>query len=59
MFSGEDDKITLEYVGQFILQCGEARANDMFEGLREATRGGVSRSQIKFFYKNRCNTPFC
>jgi hypothetical protein len=26
-FSGEDDKSTLEHVGQFILQCGEASAN--------------------------------
>jgi hypothetical protein len=28
MFSGEDGKTTLEHVGQFILQCGEASAND-------------------------------
>jgi hypothetical protein len=27
-FSGEDDKTTLYHVGQFILQCGEASAND-------------------------------
>jgi hypothetical protein len=27
-FSGEDDKTTLEHVGQFILQCDEASAND-------------------------------
>jgi hypothetical protein len=27
-FSGEDGKTTLEHVGQFILQCGEASAND-------------------------------
>jgi hypothetical protein len=27
-FSGEDNKTTLEHVGQFILQCGEASAND-------------------------------
>jgi hypothetical protein len=27
-FSGEDDTITLEHVVQFILQCGEASAND-------------------------------
>jgi hypothetical protein len=27
-FSGEDDKTTLDYVGQFILECGEASAND-------------------------------
>jgi hypothetical protein len=27
-FSGEDGKITLEHIGQFILQCGEASAND-------------------------------
>jgi hypothetical protein len=27
-FSGEDDKTTLEHGGQFILQCGEASAND-------------------------------
>jgi hypothetical protein len=27
-FSGEDDKTTLEHVSQFILQCGEASAND-------------------------------
>jgi hypothetical protein len=27
-FSGDDGKTTLEHVGQFILQCGEASAND-------------------------------
>jgi hypothetical protein len=27
-FSVDDGKTTLEYVGQFILQCGEASAND-------------------------------
>jgi hypothetical protein len=27
-FSGEEGKTTLEHVGQFILQCGEASAND-------------------------------
>jgi hypothetical protein len=27
-FSGEDCKTTLDHVGQFILQCGEASAND-------------------------------
>jgi hypothetical protein len=27
-FSGDDGKITLKHVGQFILQCGEASAND-------------------------------
>jgi hypothetical protein len=27
-FSGEDDKTTLEHVGQFILQYGEGNAND-------------------------------
>jgi hypothetical protein len=27
-FSGEDGKTTLEHVGQFILQCGEASSND-------------------------------
>jgi hypothetical protein len=27
-FSGEDGKTTLELVGQFILQCGEAWANN-------------------------------
>jgi hypothetical protein len=27
-FSGEDGKTTLKHVGQFILQCGEASAND-------------------------------
>jgi hypothetical protein len=27
-FSGEDGKTTLEHVDQFILQCGEASAND-------------------------------
>jgi hypothetical protein len=31
MFSGEDDKTTLEHVGQFILQCGEASANDVIK----------------------------
>jgi hypothetical protein len=29
--SGEDGKTTLEHVGQFILQCGEASANDVLE----------------------------
>jgi hypothetical protein len=28
IFSGEDGKTTLEFVGQFILQCGEASVND-------------------------------
>jgi hypothetical protein len=28
MFSREDGKTKLEHVGQFILQCGEASAND-------------------------------
>jgi hypothetical protein len=28
MVSGEDGKSTLEYISQFILQCGEASAND-------------------------------
>jgi hypothetical protein len=27
-FSGKDGKTTLEHIGQFILQCGEASAND-------------------------------
>jgi hypothetical protein len=27
-FSGEGGKTTLEHVGQFILQCGEASVND-------------------------------
>jgi hypothetical protein len=27
-FSGDDGKTILEHVGQFILQCGEASAND-------------------------------
>jgi hypothetical protein len=27
-FIGEDGKITLEHIGQFILQCGEASASD-------------------------------
>jgi hypothetical protein len=27
-FSGDDGKTTLEHVGEFILQCGEASAND-------------------------------
>jgi hypothetical protein len=30
-FSGEDGKTTLEHVGQFILQCGEASANDILK----------------------------
>jgi hypothetical protein len=28
MFIGEDGKTTLEHIDQFILQCGEASAND-------------------------------
>jgi hypothetical protein len=31
MFSGEDGKTTLENVGQFILHCGEASANDVLK----------------------------
>jgi hypothetical protein len=30
-FSGEDEKITLEHVGQFILQCGDASANGVLK----------------------------
>jgi hypothetical protein len=30
-FSGEDGKTTLEHVGQFILQCGEAGANEVLQ----------------------------
>jgi hypothetical protein len=30
-FSGEDGKTTLEHVGQFFLQCGEASANDVLK----------------------------
>jgi hypothetical protein len=30
-FSGVDDKTTLEHVGQFILQCGEASANNVLK----------------------------
>jgi hypothetical protein len=30
-FSGEDGKTTLEYVGQFILQCGGASANNVLK----------------------------
>ena len=30
-FNGEDGKTTLEHVGQFILQCGEASSNDMLK----------------------------
>jgi hypothetical protein len=30
-FSGEDGKTTLEHVDKFILQCGEASANDAFK----------------------------
>jgi hypothetical protein len=30
-FSGEDCKTTLEHVGQFVLQCGEASANDVLK----------------------------
>jgi hypothetical protein len=29
-FSGDDGKTTLEHVGQFILQCGEAAPNSIF-----------------------------
>jgi hypothetical protein len=32
-FSGDDGKTTLEHVGQFILQCGEASANNALQGL--------------------------
>jgi hypothetical protein len=31
MFTGDDGKTTLEHVGQFILQCGEASANDVLK----------------------------
>jgi hypothetical protein len=30
-FSGEDGETTLEHVGQFILQCGEASANNVLK----------------------------
>jgi len=30
-FNGEDGKATLEHVGQFTLQCGEASSNDMLK----------------------------
>jgi hypothetical protein len=30
-YSGEDGKITLEHVGQFILQCGETSANEVLK----------------------------
>jgi hypothetical protein len=30
-FSGKDGKTTLEHVGQFILQCGKASANDVLK----------------------------
>jgi hypothetical protein len=30
-FGGEDGKTTLEHVDQFILQCGDASANDMLK----------------------------
>jgi hypothetical protein len=30
-FSGEDGKTTLQHVGQFILQCGEASANNVLK----------------------------
>jgi hypothetical protein len=30
-FSGDDGKTTLEHVGQFILQCDEASANDVLK----------------------------
>jgi hypothetical protein len=30
-FSGEDEKITLEHVGQFILQCGDASVNGVLK----------------------------
>jgi hypothetical protein len=31
MFSGDDGKITLEHVAQFILQCGKASAKDVLK----------------------------
>jgi hypothetical protein len=30
-FNGDDGKTTLEYVGQFILECGEASTNDVLK----------------------------
>ena len=30
-FSGEDGKTTLEHIGQFTLQCGEASSNDVLK----------------------------
>jgi hypothetical protein len=43
-FSGEDRKITLEHVGQFILQCGEASANDALK--------------LRIFYLSMSSTAF-
>jgi hypothetical protein len=43
-FSGEDRKITLEHVGQFILQCGEASANDALK--------------LRIFYLSMSGTAF-
>jgi hypothetical protein len=43
-FSGEDGKTTLEHVGQFILQCGEASANDALK----LTMFPLSLSSIAF-----------
>jgi hypothetical protein len=44
MFSGEDGKITLEHIGQFILQCGEASANDVLK--------------LRIFSLSLCGTTF-
>ena len=30
-FTGDDNRTTLEHIGQFIIQCGEASTNDMYK----------------------------
>ena len=30
-FTGDDSRTTLEHIGQFIIQCGEASTNDIYK----------------------------
>jgi hypothetical protein len=41
-FSGKDGKIILEHVGQFILQCSEASANDALKLKKSSSLSGTA-----------------
>lgn len=31
LFSGENDQLTIEHIGRFMMRCGEASSNDLFK----------------------------